>query len=113
MSTGSDTVELMILSKLFILSFLLLPFAICLAIGRRLSPGPQWKRDVGIVLTVSAAVGAIFAVMMAVVFANPDFNNHLRPESADLFRDYLFAVIWFVVWEFVGAALLLLSRKTY
>ena len=99
------------IAKTIMLCFQILPFAICLAIGRALSPGPVWKRDVGIVFIISAAAGAVFAVMMAAVYANPEFNKKLRPEHADMFRDYLFVVLWFVAWELLGIALVLMSPK--
>jgi hypothetical protein len=99
------------IGKIMMLCFQILPVAICLAVGRRLSPGPGWKRDTGIVFIVGAAAGALFAVMMAAVFANPEFNKRMRPEHADMFRDYLFAVIWFAAWVVLGIALILTSRK--
>jgi hypothetical protein len=98
-------------AKMMMICFVLLPFSICLAIGRWLSSGHRWKRDVGIVCIVSALAGATMSVMMAAVFANPEFNKKLRPEHADFFHDYLFAAIWFGTWLLLGGALVLMSRS--
>jgi hypothetical protein len=98
--------------KTMMLCFQMLPFTVCLAIGRWLSPGPHWKRDVGTVFIVASAAGALMAVMMAIVFARPEFQKSIPSgHYADLFSDYLFAVIWFSSWALLGGALLLLSRK--
>ena len=98
-------------SKMMMMCVFLLPFAILLAIGRWLSPGRQWKRDVGIVFILSVLAGAMMSVMMILVFANPDFNKKLRPGHADFFNDYLFAIVWFGAWLLLGGALLLMSRN--
>jgi hypothetical protein len=98
--------------KMIMICVFLLPFAICLSIGRWLSSGHQWKRDVGIVFIVSTFTGAMMSVMMAGVFANPEFNKKMRPEHADFFHDYLFAAVWFGAWLLLGGALVLMSRSS-
>ena len=98
--------------KTMMLCFQMLPFAVCLAIGRLLSPGPGWKRDVGVVFIAAALAGALMAVMMAVTFANPEFQEANKLNQAELFSDYLFASVWFISWVLLGGALLLMSRKS-
>jgi hypothetical protein len=99
------------IAKTMMVCFQMLPFAVCLLIGRSLSPGPVWKRDVGIVFTVGAAAGALMAVMLSIMFASPEFQKSIPTQHQDFSSDYLFAIIWFVAWGLLGVALLLLSRK--
>jgi hypothetical protein len=97
--------------KTMMICFFLLPFAICLSIGRWLSAQEHWKREVGIVILLSWLPALAMVTMMATVFANPRFNPRLRPEHADLMGDYWFAAVWFGAWLLLGCGLLFVSRN--
>jgi hypothetical protein len=99
------------IGKTLMVCTIMLPFAVCLSIGRWLSAEENWRRDVGIVLCVSTPLAAAMAVMIAGVFANPQFNKKIPPEHADLMSDYRFATVWFVAWSLLGVALILASRN--
>jgi tryptophan-rich sensory protein len=97
--------------KTLMICFFLLPFAICLAIGRWFSAEENWKRDVGIVLIVSSLAGAAMSFTIAAVLRNPEFNKKIPPEHTDFMSDYLFAAIWFAAWLLLGAALVVIGRN--
>ena len=97
--------------KTMMICFFLLPFAVCLSIGRWLSAQENWKREVGIVILATWLPAVAMVTMMATVFANPRFNPKLRPENADLMSDYLFAAVWFGARLLLGCALLFVSRN--
>jgi hypothetical protein len=98
-------------AKPLMLCVFLLPFAICLSIGRWLSAQETWKREIGTVILISCLAAIWMAIMMATMYANPEFNRKLRPERADLMSDYLFATIWHGAWLLLGGALLFVSRN--
>jgi hypothetical protein len=98
--------------KMLMLCFILLPFSICLAIGRRLAGG-NWKVEVGTVFVVGSLCWGSTAAMMVATFSRPEFRQSLPPGQAEhmqeMFTDYPFAGIWFGAWLLLGIALILLG----
>ncbi len=101
-------------AKTFMLLFFLLPFSICLAIGKWLAAG-NWKLDVGIVFALGSLGGASMVVMMLATFSQPEFMRNMSPDRLehvrDMLSDYTFAGFWFGAWLLLGIALILLGRR--
>jgi len=97
--------------KWVVMGMQLLPFTLCLLGGKMISPSANWKREVGIVLMVSAVNGALMAVMSKLMLANQEVQQKLPQESRDLMSDYWSGTIWIGAWSLLGVALFLLSRK--
>lgn len=100
--------------KTFVLCFFLLPFSVCLAIGRWLAEG-NWKREVGYVFVFGALAGGLIAFMMASASSQPEFAKSVPPDQVEqmreMFSDYSFAIIWYCVWTLLGIALILLGNR--
>lgn len=100
--------------KTFVLCFFLLPFSVCLAIGRWLAEG-NWKREVGYVFVFGALAGGLIAFMMASASSQPEFAKNVPPDQVEhmreMFSDYSFAIIWYCLWTLLGIALILLGNR--
>jgi hypothetical protein len=100
--------------KTLVLCFVLLPFSICLLIGRWLSAG-NWKLDVGYVVVLGSLASGAMILMMAYSFSRPEFTKNMTPEKAarlrEMFTDYTFAGVWFGAWLLLGTMLILLGRR--
>jgi hypothetical protein len=100
--------------KTLLLVSFLLPFSVCLAIGKWLAAG-NWKLDVGLVFVIGSLGGIALAAMMAFMFSQPEILQKLPPKQVermqDLLTDYTFATVWFGAWLLLGIALISLGRR--
>jgi hypothetical protein len=89
----------------------LAPAAVILGIGLAVSPDRRWKRDVGIVLTSSAAFGAFVVFTMVCVFMEPEFRKMVQPEKMAMFSDYVTGTVWIALMGALGGLALHAGRE--
>jgi hypothetical protein len=79
---------------MMLLGFVSVAPLVLLAIGKAFSPNLNWPKEIGIVLLASALGGAMFALVLAVMFANPEFQKLLSPGKPVPVHNYTSGALW-------------------
>ncbi len=98
------------MAKWTVLALLLGPPLVFLLIGCSLSLDGKWKRDIGIVLTASAAGGCLMITTLMLLYMDSEFQKTLPPEKVWSFGDYTTGIIWLASEGALGVLLLFVAQ---
>lgn len=108
---GANSGSYDFLAKMAFLCTFSVPSLLLFLIGKASSPDRSWRKDIGIVLTTSAVVGAISTLTLQLRLMDPEFQKTLSPEKLESFSDCTAGIVWITLMGALGGWALSKSPK--